>query len=86
LHGEKKLSVLTPAMARGLEFDVVVVMEPGDFAKKRGVSGQPYTSLTRANRELGVAHRKAWPRGMKAGKKRVAARSSKACEKSVDVP
>lgn len=72
-HGSSRLSVLTPAMARGLEFDVVVVIEPAAFAKKRGgLKGQLYTSLTRANRELGVVHSEALPRGLKPAKRRVA--------------
>ncbi len=57
-----------------LEFDVVVVMEPAGFAKKRGVTGQLYTSLTRANRELGVVHSKALPRGLETGKKLIASK------------
>lgn len=43
-----------PVNARGLEFDAVVVAEPGAFPENVGREGQLYTSLTRANRELAV--------------------------------
>ncbi|NYJ02426.1 DNA helicase IV [Nocardioides thalensis] len=49
-----------PEDARGLEFDAVVVVEPGDFPENLGRTGQLYTSLTRANRELAVV----WYRNM----------------------
>ncbi|GLY31603.1 AAA family ATPase [Kineosporia sp. NBRC 101731] len=68
--GSNRVSVLTPAMARGLEFDVVVVVEPADFTKKRGRNGQLYTSLTRANRDLGVVYSKPLPRGLAPAKPR----------------
>lgn len=54
--GEKRLSVHVPESARGLEFDAVVVVEPGEFPRNLGRSGQLYTSLTRANRELVVVY------------------------------
>jgi DNA helicase-2/ATP-dependent DNA helicase PcrA len=43
-----------PENARGLEFDAVVVVQPGDFPGNVGRQGPLYTSLTRANRELAV--------------------------------
>ena len=43
-----------PEKARGLEFDAVVVVEPGTFPQNLGRDGQLYTSLTRANRELAL--------------------------------
>ncbi len=43
-----------PEKARGLEFDAVVVVEPGAFPENVGRAAQLYTSLTRANRELAV--------------------------------
>lgn len=43
-----------PESARGLEFDAVVVVEPSAFPENLGRTGQLYTSLTRANRELAV--------------------------------
>lgn len=52
--------LFAPEDARGLEFDAVVVVEPGDFPENLGRTGQLYTSLTRANRELAVV----WHRNM----------------------
>ncbi len=75
-RGSNRVSVLTPAMARGLEFDVVVVVEPADFAKKRGRNGQLYTSLTRANRDLGVVYSKPLPRGLTPAKPRTSQKTS----------
>ncbi len=54
------LRLFVPEDARGLEFDAVVVVEPGDFPENLGRTGQLYTSLTRANRELAVV----WHRGL----------------------
>lgn len=51
-----EVRVLTPDMARGLEFDAVVVVEPAEFPKNFGRQGPLYTALTRANRELAVVH------------------------------
>jgi DNA helicase-2/ATP-dependent DNA helicase PcrA len=50
-----------PEKARGLEFDTVVVVEPGAFPENVGRQGQLYTSLTRANRELAVVWHGALP-------------------------
>lgn len=54
--GAYSAKVLTPTTARGVEFDGVVVVEPGAFPRNLGRVGQLYTSLTRANRELSVVH------------------------------
>lgn len=62
----RKLAVLRPVNARGLEFDGVVVVEPKDFPEQLGRQGQLYTSLTRATKELCVVHSKALPRELKA--------------------
>jgi len=59
--GERALKVIVPEDARGLEFDAVVVMEPGAFPENLGRQGQLYTSLTRANRELAVVWHKGLP-------------------------
>lgn len=50
-----------PEKARGLEFDAVLVVEPGAFPENVGREGQLYTSLTRANRELAVVWHGALP-------------------------
>lgn len=52
-------TVLTPAAAKGLEFDVVIVVEPGPI---HAVSPSDlYVALTRATRRLGVLHATALP-------------------------
>jgi DNA helicase IV len=53
-HDRESVSLHVPESARGLEFDAVVVVEPGAFPENLGRRAQLYTSLTRANRELGV--------------------------------
>lgn len=58
--GSRTVRLLPPEDARGLEFDAVVVVEPGAFPENLGRTGQLYTSLTRANRELAVV----WHRGL----------------------
>lgn len=65
-NGERVLKLLPPERARGLEFDGVVVVEPGDFPENLGRQGVLYTALTRANRLLSVIHSRPLPRGMKA--------------------
>lgn len=54
-----------PDAARGLEFDAVVVVEPADFPLNLGRHGLLYTSLTRANKELTVAHSRTLPGGLR---------------------
>ncbi|EKA62075.1 hypothetical protein B277_03435 [Janibacter hoylei PVAS-1] len=61
VKASKSIKVMTPTTARGLEFDAVVVVEPGDFPRNVGRVGQLYTSLTRANRELSVVHSRPLP-------------------------
>lgn len=64
------LRVLVPESARGLEFDGVVVVEPGAFPENLGREGQLYTSLTRANRELAVLWHRDLPDALrKSGRK-----------------
>jgi DNA helicase II / ATP-dependent DNA helicase PcrA len=53
-RGSRRIKVYVPEDARGIEFDAVVVVEPVMFPENLGRSGQLYTSLTRANRELAV--------------------------------
>lgn len=61
VHGGMSISLLGSEDSRGVEFDGVVVVEPTDFPPNLGRSGQLYTSLTRANRELAVVHSKGLP-------------------------
>jgi DNA helicase IV len=58
---ELQVRLYHPEQARGLEFDAVVVVEPGAFPENVGRKAQLYTSLTRANRELAVAWHGALP-------------------------
>lgn len=57
----RRISVMRAVYARGLEFDGVVVVEPGSFKKNRGRHSSLYTSLTRANKKLVVLYSKALP-------------------------
>lgn len=58
-----RLFTLSPESASGLEFDVVVVIEPRDIVEgSRTGRARLYTALTRANRELVVVHSKGLPR------------------------
>lgn len=59
------LHLLTPEQARGLEFDAVVVHEPGRFPRKDGRYGPLYMSLTRATRRLVVVYTGRLPGGLK---------------------
>ncbi|MFI9308968.1 HelD family protein [Streptomyces triculaminicus] len=52
--------LLDPRQAKGLEFDTVIVAEPGDF----GVSDL-YVALTRATQRLGVTHTGPLPAGLR---------------------
>ena len=56
-----QVRLYNPEKARGLEFDAVVVVEPGAFPENFGRDAQLYTSLTRANRELAVVWQGALP-------------------------
>jgi DNA helicase-2/ATP-dependent DNA helicase PcrA len=59
------IRVLPPQRARGLEFDGVVVVEPGDFPENFGRQGVLYTALTRANKYLTITHCRALPKDLK---------------------
>lgn len=58
---DRLLALRTPETARGVEFDGVVVVEPGVFPRNLARVGPLYTSLTRANRELAVVHHQPLP-------------------------
>lgn len=58
---DRRVAVLRPVEARGLEFDAVVVVEPTDFPPNLGRHGELYTSLTRAVNELVIVHGKPLP-------------------------
>ena len=61
----RRVALLLPDQARGLEFDGVVVVEPSRFPQQDGGLRVLYTSLTRANRVLEVVHSQALPRGLR---------------------
>lgn len=63
--GDVTVRVFSPAQARGLEFDAVVVIEPSQYDNDNGRHGQLYTSLTRANRELVVVYHRQLPAGLR---------------------
>jgi DNA helicase-2/ATP-dependent DNA helicase PcrA len=50
-----------PEKAHGLEFDAVVVAEPGAFPENVGREAQLYTALTHTNRGLAVVWHGALP-------------------------
>lgn len=59
-----RLYLLNPTSARGLEFDAVVVLEPGEIPN--GVfDGTLYTALTRANKELRIVYSTRLPDGLR---------------------
>lgn len=59
--GDLTLHLHVPESARGLEFDAVVVIEPGAFPVNVGRTGPLYTSVTRANRKLAVVWHRELP-------------------------
>jgi DNA helicase IV len=62
---ESRVVVLTVRQAKGLEFDSVVVVEPGRIAAEsvRGYSDL-YVAITRATQRLGVLHSQPLPAGL----------------------
>lgn len=65
------LSVVDAAVAKGLEFDVVVVVEPGEFANlyPEELTGLRllYVALTRAVQQLTIVHSLALPEALQVG-------------------
>ncbi|GGT04613.1 MULTISPECIES: HelD family protein [Streptomyces] len=55
----RRVVLLEPRQAKGLEFDSVVVVEPADFAPS-----DLYVALTRATQSLGVVHGGRLPEGL----------------------
>jgi len=52
VHLDVPVAVLTPRAVKGLEFDVVIVVEPGLITSPSDL----YVALTRATQRLGVLH------------------------------
>ena len=61
----RRVALLLPDQARGLEFDGVVVVEPARFPQHEGGMRVLYTSLTRANQVLEVVHSSPLPRELR---------------------
>ena len=61
VKGDETIFVYHPDVARGIEFDSVIVVEPEDFPVNVGREGVLYTSLTRATKELFVIHSRSLP-------------------------
>ncbi|HEX4729494.1 MAG TPA: 3'-5' exonuclease, partial [Jatrophihabitans sp.] len=69
LPTDQRLSVLTPGQAKGLEFDVVVLLEPAaimaESAARAGHgAGDLYVAMTRCTQRLRVLHQLPLPAGL----------------------
>jgi len=53
-----------PEEAKGLEFDAVIIVEPGALVALPGGTGLLYIALTRAVQRLTVLHERALPPGL----------------------
>lgn len=58
------VSVLDVHRAKGLEFDVVVLLEPAAVLRRPRGANDLYVALTRATQELHVLHAEPLPRGL----------------------
>ena len=66
---DRPVVVLPAGLAKGLEFDAVIVVEPGEIAARGGAGGDVsprglrtlYVALTRPTRRLRVLHEDALP-------------------------
>lgn len=56
------LSVLSPRTCKGLEFDVVVLLEPAEILE--GGPGDLYVAMTRPTRQLRIVHARELPPGL----------------------
>jgi len=61
-----RISLLEPAQAKGLEFDAVVVVDPGAILAGPSGTGLLYIALTRAVQHLSVVHAGALPSALAA--------------------
>ena len=55
----RSVVLLDPRQAKGLEFDTVIVVEPGRFG-----ASDLYVALTRATQRLGILHAEGLPEGL----------------------
>ena len=65
---------MTPLESKGLEFDVVVLVEPAEIARRS--TGDLYVAMTRPTRALRVVASLPLPAGMDAGRTRQSSQSA----------
>ena len=56
LPGHEAVALIDPATVKGLEFDAVVVVEPGEIATLESGLRHLYVAMTRAVQHLGIVH------------------------------
>ena len=54
---------MTAQDAKGLEFDIVVIVEPAELIDAHG-AGDLYVAMSRSTQHLGVVHSRELPAGM----------------------
>lgn len=59
-----RLLVVSPVLSKGLEFDVVVLVDPADIGERS--AGDLYVAMTRSTRRLRVVSRRPLPQGLQA--------------------
>ena len=66
---DRQIMLLTPWDAKGLEFDSVVVVEPGDIARDpAGGAGNVYVAMTRPTQRLYLVAANGMPEGLTGGR------------------
>ena len=60
---DDEIAVMTAQDAKGLEFDIVVLVEPAELIDAHG-AGDLYVAMSRSTQHLGVVHARPLPRGM----------------------
>lgn len=60
---DDEIAVMTAQDAKGLEFDIVVIVEPAELLDAHG-AGDLYVAMSRPTQHLGVVHARELPRGM----------------------
>lgn len=61
LPGSEAVALLDPAGVKGLEFDAVIVVEPGEIVEAEHGLRHLYVAMTRAVQHLGVIHHRPLP-------------------------
>ncbi|MEO2098952.1 MAG: ATP-binding domain-containing protein, partial [Brachybacterium sp.] len=60
---DDEVAVMTAQDAKGLEFDIVVIVEPAELIDAHG-AGDLYVAMSRSTQHLGVVHSRELPAGM----------------------